>query len=134
MSRSKRAPKYTNSKAQDIKKRLGPLARASGADWVNLSRIFCLRSTGSKTRAAARIWNLNRIWQQALGEKPAYILEVISERFDHLSQRKQDEVLIHELAHIPKNFSGALLPHTRKRRGSFHDKLKRMLAAYNRER
>lgn len=133
MSRSKRVPKYTNSKAQDIKKRLGPLARASGADWVNLSRVFCFRSIGSQTRAAARIWGLNRIWQQALGEKPAYILEVISERFDNLPQKKQNEVLIHELAHIPKNFSGALLPHTRKRKGSFYDKLKKMLATYNRE-
>jgi predicted metallopeptidase len=134
MSWSKKAPKYTNSKAQDVKKRLGPLARASRANWVNLSRVFCFRSTGSKTRAAARIWGLNRIWQQALTEKPAYILEVISERFDHLSRKKQDEILIHELAHIPKNFSGALLPHTKKRKGSFHDKLKKMLAAYNRER
>ena len=33
-------------------------------------------------------------------EKPAYIIEVISEKFNKLPKRKQDDVLLHELAHI----------------------------------
>ncbi|OGM31071.1 hypothetical protein A2630_00190 [Candidatus Woesebacteria bacterium RIFCSPHIGHO2_01_FULL_44_10] len=100
-----------------------------GVYWIETSRIFCIRSENSTSRAMARIWGLNNIWQKALKQDPAYVLEVISERFDRLPQHKQDEILIHELAHVPRNFSGALLPHSR-RRGSFHDKLKIMLAAY----
>jgi predicted metallopeptidase len=54
------------------------------------------------------------VWQQTLGLEPAYILEVIAEKFNKLSQSDQDKVLIHELLHIPKNFSGALVPHKHK--------------------
>ena len=102
-------------------------------EWVVTSRVYCFRSTGTTSRAIARIWGFNRVWQLALDEQPAYCLEVVSERFDKLDRKKKDEVLLHELAHIPKNFSGALVPHTRKRKGSFHDKLEGFLVAYNRK-
>ncbi|OGM56286.1 hypothetical protein A3F62_03510 [Candidatus Woesebacteria bacterium RIFCSPHIGHO2_12_FULL_44_11] len=126
---SKKARRFTSSEAVDIKKRVVYLVGKIGVYWIETSRIFCIRSENSTSRAMARIWGLNNIWQKALKQDPAYVLEVISERFDRLPQHKQDEILIHELAHVPRNFSGALLPHSR-RRGSFHDKLKIMLAAY----
>lgn len=78
---------------------------------LKVSQIFVFRSFGSKSQATARIWGLPTIWQQALKVKPAYCLEVISEKFDRLSGENQQKVLIHELLHIPKKFSGALLPH-----------------------
>lgn len=74
-------------------------------------RIFCYRTRGSKSRAIARIWAFPKIFQQVLQIEPAYVIEVISERFDKLSSDKKIRVLIHELLHIPKNFSGSLLPH-----------------------
>lgn len=98
--------------------------------WIKLSGLFIYRSTGAKTRAYARIWGLSRIWQETLNLKPGYILEVISERFDKLSAQEQDEVFLHELAHIPKNFSGALIPHTKRRKGSFRDTLKKFYENY----
>lgn len=70
-----------------------------------------MRSFGAKSRARARIWSFPKIWQMAL-EKPAYyIIEVLSHHFDHLSPDDKTRVIIHELMHIPKNFSGALVPH-----------------------
>lgn len=75
------------------------------------SQIAAFRSTGSKAHARARIYAMPRIWQEALNIRPHYCLEFISEHFDHLSEADQTRVIIHELMHIPKSFSGALVPH-----------------------
>lgn len=80
-------------------------------NYINPSRIFCYKTNGSKSRAIARIWSFPKIFQEALEIKPAYVIEMISERYDKLSEDKKTKVLIHELLHIPKNFSGSLLPH-----------------------
>lgn len=116
--------------ATDIKLRIKFLVKKIDLDWVDTSRVYCVRSENANTRAIARIWGLSRIWQQTLDIKPAYVLEVVSEKFDRLSDFEQDKVLLHELAHIPKNFSGSLVPHTRGRKGSFHDKLHQFITAY----
>lgn len=118
--------------ASDIEARIKHLVTSINLDWVDLENLHCVRSENANTRAYARIWGLGRIWQQALGVKAAYVLEVISEKYDKLPGDKKDEVLLHELAHIPKNFSGSLMPHTRRGPGSFHDKLHGMISAYNR--
>lgn len=70
-----------------------------------------MRGTGSTSRAIARIWSLPRPWQLALEIQPQYIIEVIAERFDKMSEEDKEKTLIHELMHIPKTFSGALVPH-----------------------
>jgi predicted metallopeptidase len=119
-------------KASDIEEQLHNLILKLDINWVDKDQIYCFRSTGSKSRAIARIWGFNKIWQMALEHPPAYCLEVIAQRYDKLPKREQDKVLLHELAHIPKNFSGALMPHTRKRKGSFHDKLHDMIKQYDR--
>ncbi|MFC1625642.1 putative metallopeptidase [Patescibacteria group bacterium] len=132
--KSKKVQKYSKKvdwvKAPDITKRISHLVDKLHVDWVDKRKVFAFRSRYSKTRAYARIWGLGRIWQQALNITPSYIVEVISERYDKLSDKQKDEVLIHELTHIPKNFSGALVPHTRKRKGSFHDKIKGLISDY----
>ena len=130
-------PRYTRSnknkkiewqEAPDIKKRVGTIVSIIDVDWIKKERIFYFRSKNSKTRAYARIWGLSRIFQMALDIEPAYVLEVISEKFDQLSDSKKYEVMAHELNHIPRNFSGALLPHTRRGKNNFKDRLKQILA------
>jgi predicted metallopeptidase len=99
-------------------------------DYLLGERLFFYRSQGSKARAYARTWGLPKLWQNALKVEPAYIIEVISKYFDKLPQREQDKVLLHEISHIPKNFSGALVAHTHRRKGSFKDKLDDLVARY----
>lgn len=97
--------------APDIKRTLKRVLRLLDFPHVDPSRIICMRSRGSTSRARARIWSFPRIWQMALTIDPHYVIEVLAEKFDRLSEAEQTKVLIHELMHIPKNFSGALLPH-----------------------
>jgi len=53
---------------------------------------------------------------------PHYIIEVIGERYDRLAPEEKIRTLIHELMHIPLNFSGSLLPH-RTRAGRLEKKV-----------
>jgi predicted metallopeptidase len=70
-----------------------------------------------KTRAIARIWGMSRLFKEVAGIDPHYIIEVNAKRFDKQSDREKIKTLIHELMHIPKTFSGALLSH----RGPHHE-------------
>ncbi len=78
---------------------------------IKSDQIHAFRTYGSKARAYARIWAFPKIFQEVLSVSPAYVIEVLSEKFDKLSEDNKTKVLIHELLHIPKNFSGSLLPH-----------------------
>lgn len=97
--------------ANDIKKHIQHIVQTLEMSHIDSSRIFCYRTHGSKSRSYARIWSFPKIFQRALNQEPAYVIEVLSKHFDKLSEDERKKVLIHELLHIPKNFSGALLPH-----------------------
>jgi len=130
MPRRKRPRKSIEwQKADDIKKQVSELVEKLELSWIDVRRIYCVRSNHSTARAYARIWGMSRIWQETLGIPATYCIEVISEKYDHLPERKRAEILLHEIAHIPKNFSGALVPHSHNK-GGFHDKLKLFLRAY----
>lgn len=116
--------------APDVKKRVIELIEFCEITWVKASKIYCFRSSNAKSRAYARIWGLSRVWQLALKTAPAYVIEVISEKFDRLSDLEKDKILLHELTHIPRNFSGALLPHIRHGKRSFRGKVHVLIAQY----
>jgi len=98
-------------KDSKIQKELNRLVKLLGFSHVDKSKVYCYRTIGSKARAYARIWSFPKIFQEVLNVPPSYIVEVLSEKFDRLSDDQKTRVLIHELLHIPKNFSGSLLPH-----------------------
>jgi len=102
--------------AEDIKTRVDELIDKLELDYLKKEAIFCIRSFGAKTRATARIWGVGKIFTQVAGLPACYIIEVNSRRFDKLPYPQQTKVLIHELMHIPKTFSGALLSH----KGRYH--------------
>ncbi|MEK7160052.1 MAG: putative metallopeptidase [Patescibacteria group bacterium] len=103
-------------KAPDIKKEISKILKVLDLPHLQAKRIFCYRTQGSKSRAYARIWSMPKIFQDALDLEPAYVIEVLAKYYDKLSADEKSKVLIHELLHIPKNFSGALVPHLTKNR------------------
>jgi predicted metallopeptidase len=54
---------------------------------------------------------LGKLWQKALNTQAHYAIEVISEKFDPLSEEEKTRVLIHELLHIPQTFGGGFRQH-----------------------
>jgi len=100
------------AEAPDVKRLVDEIVDSLGLFHIVPQFVYCYRSKGSKSRhTIARIHGLGKIWQDALRGQPAYIIEVISERYDWLSDENKEKTLIHELLHIPKGFSGGFRPH-----------------------
>lgn len=79
---------------------------------VRLNSVVCIRSFGSSSRGTiARCHALGKAMQLALERKGFYVIEVISKRFDKMSEVDKIKTLIHELMHIPKSFGGGFLHH-----------------------
>lgn len=98
--------------ADDVQKKIFDMIDKLELSHIDKSRVICFRSAGSSSkRVSARVHGLSRIWQMALGKPAHYIIEVIGESFDSLSELEQERVLIHELLHIPKSFRGGFRPH-----------------------
>jgi len=122
--------RFDFTEAKDVEKRFKKLVKTLRTSWVDLSKISFLRSVNSKSKSFARVWGLPRIWQEVLKTPPHYIIEVISENFDRLRSNEKDKVLLHELAHLPKNFSGSLLPHNFNRKKGFKGRITHFLKIY----
>jgi len=100
------------SKAPDVQKLADEIIQQLEFIHVVPENIHCFRSEGSKSRRIiARIHGFGKIWQQALGMPPAYVIEVLSERYDKLSQEDKERTVLHELMHIPHGFKGGFRPH-----------------------
>jgi len=98
--------------APDVKRLVDEIADSLDFFHIVPQFVFCFRSKGSESkRTIARIHGLGKIWQEALSLPPAYVIEVISERYDKLSEMEREKTLIHELLHIPKGFTGGFRPH-----------------------
>lgn len=104
------------SLAPEIKKRIKLLVKQLNFTHIKLKNIHCIRSFDAKTRAYARIWGMAKLFCEVAKIEPQYIIEVNAKRFDKLNQREQIKTLVHELMHVPKTFSGALLSHRGKNR------------------
>ena len=102
--------------APEVKKDIEVLVEKLEFTHIIPSRIYCIRSLDAKTRAIARIWGMAPLFHVVAKLPVTYVIEVIAKRYDKLNRREQMKTLIHELMHIPKTFSGALLSH----RGRYH--------------
>ena len=75
--------------APDVTKRLKSIQKKLQFPHIKINRIVCFRSYGSRSRAQARIYAFPRIWQMALKVPPHYCLEILSEKFDKLSENNK---------------------------------------------
>ncbi len=99
-------------KAPDIDDEVFKIVNKLGLSHVELSRVVCIRSFGSKSRRTiARCHTTSKIIQTSLGIGAYYIIEIISEIYDKLPADEKIKTLIHELMHIPKSFGGGFRHH-----------------------
>jgi len=97
--------------AYDVQKKVNEISKLIFPH-IKLDSLVCLRSYGSSSkRTIARCHALGKPMQIALGRKGFYVIEVISKRFDKLSDEDKTKILIHELMHIPKSFGGGFIHH-----------------------
>jgi predicted metallopeptidase len=109
--KSAKSTKLSWEKDAEIQQEMEGIIASLDFSHIKSGRVFCYRTNGSKAHAYARIWAFPKIFQDVLSIEPAYVMEIISEKFDKLKEDDKKKVIIHELLHIPKNFSGSLLPH-----------------------
>lgn len=122
------------SEAQDVKKLADEIMNSLGFFHVVPQFVYCVRSRESTSqRTIARIHGFGRIWQETLNLPASYVIEVISERYDCLSEEEKEKTIIHELMHIPSGFTGGFRPHKgyidHKTVESMHRALKKQRAA-----
>lgn len=101
--------------AMDVKERAEEIVRALGWNHIILEEVAFIRSHGSQSRGTiARCHALGKAMQIGMGRDTGfYLIEVISKRFDKLSEEEQTKVIIHELMHIPKTFGGGFVHHNK---------------------
>ena len=109
--------------APDIRKTAEKIVRVLKWNHIFLEHVGFLRSFGSASRRTiARCHALGKAMQLAMGRnKSFYLVEVISERFDGLSEKEKERVIIHELMHIPKTFGGGFIHHNKVHDGSVEE-------------
>ena len=89
--------------APDLKERMTEIVKILSMNHIDLERVECLRSCGSSSRRTiARC--------HTIGKLMFYEIEFL-ERFEKMSKKEQDKVIIHELMHIPNTFGGGFRQH-----------------------
>ncbi len=98
--------------SSDLRNHALNIINVLGLNYINTNRLFFVKSINSTSRyTRARCHGLIRPWQISLSEEPAYIIEVIDKFFNKMNYEERTKLLIHELLHIPRTFSGALRNH-----------------------
>ncbi len=100
------------TRAPELEGQARRISQVLGMKHIDMARVAVVRSTGTRSRRVlARCHALSRIFQSALGIEAHYIIEVLAENFDQLTEEEKIRILIHELMHIPRSFAGGFRHH-----------------------
>ncbi|MBO3803803.1 MAG: metallopeptidase [Candidatus Brockarchaeota archaeon] len=81
----------TYSDAPDVKELVDEFIESLDLYHIDKKRVLCVRSKGSKAGGTlARIHSFPKVYQKALGMRPVYIIEVISENFDKIEEAEKE--------------------------------------------
>lgn len=98
--------------APEIDAELARIIQLLEWDHVDPRRVRAIRSRGTKSRRIlARCHGLPKAIQTGLAIQAHYVIELVSENYDRLSEAEQTKTLIHELMHIPRIFGGGFRNH-----------------------
>jgi len=98
--------------APDIDEELARIVRSLEMDHILPGRVRAIRSRGSKSRRTlARCHGLPKALQTGLSLSAHYVIELVSENYDRLTESEKTKTLIHELLHIPRVFGGGFRNH-----------------------
>jgi predicted metallopeptidase len=67
--------------------------------------------SNSSSRTLAFCHGLPKWWQVALRAQPKYVVAIHERQWTRLNSKERLKVLVHELYHIPRTFSGGLRDH-----------------------
>jgi len=98
-------------RSPELEEALRTLVRLLGLSYVDTSRVYGVVSKGSRSTAYARIWGLPSPFVRLGLCEPMYVVELVYENVAGLTCSRLLEVLVHELLHIPRSFSGGLRSH-----------------------
>jgi predicted metallopeptidase len=114
----------------DWTKKAREISADLGYTHVIPERLSVVKSIGSKTkRTIARIHCMGKVMMLGTGQKKSfYVIELLSEKFDRLSEDEKTETIIHELMHIPKTFGGGFRHHNYVCRKNVETEMKRYMA------
>jgi predicted metallopeptidase len=104
-------PRLRYYRFDQIRPLLAEVVRILGLDYVKPERVFAVISVGSRTSAYARIWGTPRPLIEVGACKPTYVIELVAENIVKLDCKNIINVIVHELLHIPRTFSGGLRGH-----------------------
>ena len=92
---------------EDIRERAMFLAKKHGFNWLNFDKIH-FYTYFSNTRTQAKCVGFSKVLQLPMSHvQPYYVLVFNTKHFNEkMSNQEKDNTIIHELLHIPKNFSG----------------------------
>jgi len=98
--------------AYDIRRIAEEVVKTLNLNHIQLENVGFLRSRGSSSKGCiARCHALSKPLQLGMNRKAFYTIEVLSERFDKMSEDEKIKVIIHELMHIPWSFGGGFKHH-----------------------
>jgi predicted metallopeptidase len=91
---------------------IAQIIRVLGWEHLDPNRIHVVSSRGTKSRRIlARCHALPKALQTGLAIPAHYVIELVSENYDPLSEMEKTKTLIHELLHIPATFGGGFRHH-----------------------